>query len=86
MNRRGRDEVQLTPKQELPPACAAIESPYDTDARFRSRYAFSWTGYMVHFSESCDDETPHLITHVHTTQATVHEVQCTADHSTRACR
>jgi transposase len=73
----GMTEVQLTPKQELPPAAEAIESPYDTEARFRSRYAFSWTGYMVHFSESCDEETPHLITHVHTTQATVHEVQCT---------
>jgi transposase len=73
----GRDEVQLTPKQELGPAGEAIESPYDTQARFRSRYTTSWTGYMVHLSESCDDETPHLITHVHTTQATVHEAQCT---------
>ncbi len=75
----GINEVNLTPKQELPPASTAIESPYDTNARFRSRYAFSWTGYMVHFSESCDDETPHLITHVHTTPSTVHEVQCTAN-------
>lgn len=33
---------------------------------------------MVHFSETCDDDTPHLITHVHTTAATVHEAQCTA--------
>lgn len=74
----GLTEVQLTPKQELPPASTAIESPYDTDARFRSRYAYSWTGYMVHFSESCDDETPHLITHVHTSEATRHEVLCTA--------
>jgi transposase len=73
----GQDEVQLTLKEGLPPASTAIESPYDTSARFRSRYAYSWTGYMVHFSESCDDETPHLITHVHTTQATVHEAQCT---------
>jgi transposase len=73
----GIDEVQLTPKQELPPAAEAIESPYDTEARFRTRDTVSWTGYMVHLSESCDDETPHLITHVHTTQATVHEAQCT---------
>jgi transposase len=73
----GKDEVQLIPKQELPPAAEAIESPYDTQARFRSRDAVSWTGYMVHLSESCDDETPHLITHVYTTQATVHEAQCT---------
>lgn len=73
----GIAEVQLTPKQELPPAAEAIESPYDTEARFRTRDTISWTGYMVHLSESCDDETPHLITDVYTTQATVHEAQCT---------
>jgi transposase len=73
----GTDEVQLVPKQELPPAAEAIESPYDTQARFRTRDTISWTGYIVHLTESCDDETPHLITHVHTTQATVHEAQCT---------
>lgn len=33
---------------------------------------------MLHFSESCDDDMPHLVTQVHTTQATVHEAQCTA--------
>jgi transposase len=73
----GLHEVQLISKQELPPAAEAIESPYDTEARFRTRDTVSWTGYMVYLSESCDDETPHLITHVHTTQATVHEAQCT---------
>jgi transposase len=73
----GMTEVQLTPQMELPPAGEAIESPYDTEARFRSRYAISWTGYMVHLSESCEDDEPHLITHVYTTTAAVHEAQCT---------
>ncbi len=29
-----------------------VESPYDTDARFRSKYAMRWTGYMVHLTEN----------------------------------
>ena len=36
-----------------------------------------WTGYMVHISETCDEDSVHLITHVHTTPADVHEAMCT---------
>jgi hypothetical protein len=32
---------------------------------------------MGHVSEACEPTTPHLLTHVHTTAATVHEAQCT---------
>jgi transposase len=32
---------------------------------------------MVHVSETCGTEEAHLLTHVHTTPATVHEAQCT---------
>jgi len=63
--------------RELPPATAGIESPYDTDARYRHKRDTQWTGYMVHVSETCEPTTPHLLTHVHTTPATVHEAQCT---------
>ena len=38
----------------------------------------SWVGYAVHLSETCDDDQCHLITHVDTTDATVHEAQRTA--------
>ena len=34
--------------------------------------------YGVHVSETCEPTAPHLITHVHTTAATVHKAQCTA--------
>jgi transposase len=33
---------------------------------------------MVHVSETCEPTAPHLLTHVHTTTAAVHEAQCTA--------
>ena len=70
-------QVRFRASKELPPAAAGIESPYDLDARFRSRYATDWTGYQVHLTETCAEEALHLITHVETTEATVHESQKT---------
>ncbi len=55
----------------------ASNPPYDLEARFRSRHEITWTGYQVHLSETCDADAVHLITHVETTQATVHESQRT---------
>ncbi|MBD2024985.1 IS1182 family transposase [Leptolyngbya sp. FACHB-711] len=73
----GFKQVRFKPKSELTKAAEAVESPYDRDARYRSRHSLHWTGYMVHFSETCDDEDCHLMTQVMTTPATVHEVNCT---------
>jgi hypothetical protein len=69
--------VRFKANRELPPAAESIESPYDADARYRHKRDTTWTGYMVHVSETCEPATPHLLTHVHTTPATVHEAQCT---------
>jgi len=69
--------VRFKTNQELPPAAEGIESPYDADARYRHKRDTTWTGYMVHVSETCEPTAPHLLTHVHTTAATVHEAQCT---------
>jgi transposase len=69
--------VRFKTNRELPPATEGIESPYDADARYRHKRDTSWTGYMVHISETCEPTAPHLLTHVHTTAATVHEAQCT---------
>jgi transposase len=69
--------VRFKANGELPPAAESIESPYDADARYRHKRDTSWTGYMVHVSEPCEPTAPHLLTHVHTTPATVHEAQCT---------
>ena len=69
--------VRWKSKKELPRAKPGIESPYDMDARFRSRYGVNWVGYEVHVSETCDDDQCHLITHIDTTDASVHEAQRT---------
>jgi transposase len=69
--------VRFKASRDLPPAAEGIESPYDVEARYRHKRDTSWTGYMVHVSETCEPPAPHLLTHVHTTPATVHEAQCT---------
>jgi transposase len=71
--------VRLRADRELARAAEALESPYETEARFRTKRSTSWTGYMVHFSETCDPEDVHLITHVETTPASVHEAMRTAE-------
>jgi len=55
-----------------------VESPYDTEARFRTKAGTTWTGYMVHFTETCDEGAPRLVVHADTTPANVHEAPRTA--------
>jgi transposase len=73
----GGGAVRFRPKEELP-ATEKIETPHDPEARFRHRGEVSWIGYIVHLSETCEDDAVHLLTHVMTTAATVHEARCTA--------
>jgi hypothetical protein len=74
----GGASVRLKGKDDPPPAAEPVESPYDAAARFRTRSGTAWTGYVVHLSETCQDDMVHLLTHAMTTVATVHEARCTA--------
>lgn len=65
--------------EELGPASEAVESPYDREARHSRKRETIWTGYKVHFSETCDDGAPRLVTHVKTTRATEQDVSATTD-------
>ncbi|MEE8290623.1 MAG: transposase, partial [Candidatus Tectomicrobia bacterium] len=71
--------VIFKPKADLPAAAQGLESPYDPAARYRNKGDTQWVGYMAHLSETCDPDEVHLITHTHTTAATVHEAVCTDD-------
>src|SRR6266516_7006166 len=51
------------------PAAQLINSPYDLDARYGKKRTTVWVGYKVHFSQTCDEDAPQLITHVETTAA-----------------
>ncbi len=64
--------------KELPPALQQILSPYDAQARYSTKREMGWSGYKVHLTESCDEEAPHLITHVQTTPAPLHDGEVTA--------
>ncbi len=68
----GGGGVRLRPVQGRGPG-DRVESPYDTDARFRAKGGTSWTGYMVHLTETCDEGAPRLVVHADTTPANVHE-------------
>jgi len=68
--------VRLRPVQGRGPG-DRIESPYDIEARFRSKRGTGWTGYMVHLTETCDEGAPRLIVHTDTTPANVHEAMRT---------
>jgi transposase len=65
-----RGVVRWRAKEDLPPAARMINSPHDPEARYTSKRSSSWIGYKVQVTETCDPNTPHLITHVETTPAT----------------
>ena len=60
-----------------PPAGKMIASPDDLEAHYAVKRSMEWTGYKVHFTETCQEEYPRLITHVETTSATVHDSKVT---------
>jgi transposase len=53
----------------LPPGSRMILNPYDLDARPGVKRGRTWRGYKAHFTETCEPDRPHLITHVATTDA-----------------
>lgn len=61
----------------LPPNSNRIESPYDIDARNSTKRDINWTGYKVHITETCDEETPNLITNLETTFSTTSDGELT---------
>jgi transposase len=65
--------AQWRVEEDLAPSALLIHSPYDADARFSTKRDILWAGYKVHLKETCDDETPHLITHAETTPATTYD-------------
>jgi len=78
--------VHWRSEEEIPPAAQRIHSPYDAEARYSAKRNTTWLGYKVHLTETCDDETPHLITHVLTTPATTPDFDAPPLDLCRSCR
>jgi transposase len=62
-------ELRWRDASNVPAAGQCIDSPYDPEAHYAQKRTTSWVGYKVHLTETCDDDSPHLITHVETTPA-----------------
>lgn len=65
---------QLRNEKDGPSSALRIRSPYDKDARNSTKRTTNWTLYKVHLTESCDENSPHIITHVETTAATTQDL------------
>lgn len=70
-------QLRWRPNDDIPPASKLISSPYDPEARMSIKRSTMWTGYKVHLTETCDEDTPHLILHVETTPATTQDIEMT---------
>jgi len=57
------------PAVKRPAGREVIESPHEPEARFGTKRGKHWTGYKVQVSETCDDDTPHLIVDMEPTGA-----------------
>src|SRR5512144_1572068 len=64
-------------RQTLTSGFLIPNSGYDREARYRNKRGLEWRGYAVQWSETCEVDAVHLITHVKTTPANVAEVKCT---------
>lgn len=68
------DALRWREREEMPPAARLLQSPFDLEARYSRKRSHEWLGYKVHFTETCNDDQPHLITHILTVNATEQDV------------
>jgi len=54
-----------------PPSSIFINSPYDLEAHYGKKRHLQWTGYKIYLTETCDEESPRIITNVETSSAPV---------------
>ena len=73
------ERVHWRTAEDLPPPPLLISSPSDPDARYAQKRGMAWTGYKLHFTETCEEELPNLITDVLTTPATTSDVAVLPD-------
>jgi transposase len=67
---KDRCRLRDNDKDGLPPAAKRLCTPFENEARYAEKRGEGWLGYKAHFSETCDQDAPRLITQVTTTLAT----------------
>jgi transposase len=68
------DKTSWRDQKNFPPSGVMIASPYDIESRYSHKRSTEWRGYKVHLTESCEPDSPNLITNVTTTQAMEQDV------------
>ena len=68
------DALQWRDIKDCPLSSVMIASPYDLDSRYSEKRGDHWRGYKIHLTETCNDDTPNVITHVETTMAADQDV------------
>jgi transposase len=58
-----------TGEDGTPPSAASINTPHDAEARYGKKRSTVWVGYKAHLTETCDDDSPHLVVQVATAPA-----------------
>jgi len=71
-------QIQHRDLKEMPPVGEWIRSPFDPEARYGKKRERHWVGYKVHLTETCDEDTPHMIIQVETRPAIEQDNQATA--------
>ncbi len=69
------DGLRFLPPATRAPGAQQIVTPHDAEARFSRHNEQAWEGYQTHWTETCDTDQPHLITHVAVTPATMRDVE-----------
>ena len=65
-----KGQLHWRDRDALPPSGERITSPFDPEARYSIKREVIWVGYKAHLTETCEENSPHIITHVETTQST----------------
>ncbi|MFE2729223.1 transposase, partial [Kitasatospora sp. NPDC059327] len=71
-------EVVRRGPKDRPPGAMRLVTPYDREARGSVKRDTMWDGYKVHFTETCEEDAPNLVTNVLTTVATVPDIVVSA--------
>ncbi|WP_344014164.1 IS1182 family transposase [Streptomyces thermospinosisporus] len=71
-------EVARRGPKDRPPGVMRLVTCYDLEARTGGKGDINWDGYKVHVTETCDPDTPHLVTSVLTTLASVSDARMAA--------
>ncbi len=64
-------EVMRRGPKDRPPGAVRLVTPHDPEARGSVKRDIVWDGYKVHVTETCEPDTPNLVTNMATTAATV---------------